>query len=104
MKSLRRSLHKDPGQPPTSVSGPVLPALSKPLSAIVPPKKVIRAFESYRSTNPQELSFQKGDFFHVLRDTNPQDMYFEANNPLTGARGLVPKRLFEEFSKSNAAQ
>ncbi|EPT01460.1 hypothetical protein FOMPIDRAFT_151275 [Fomitopsis schrenkii] len=67
--------------------------------AILPPKKVIRALSSYKSTAPQELSFEKGDFFHVLNDVNSQGLWYEAHNPMTGARGLVPCHLFEEFQK-----
>ncbi|KAG8833723.1 bud emergence protein 1, partial [Serendipita sp. 399] len=83
-----------------------LPTLSKPVSATVPPKKVIRALSSYRASAPQELSFTKGDFFYVIRDvshTNGSD-YYEAHNPVTGARGLVPREMFEGFDKANAAQ
>lgn len=75
-----------------------LPAVSKPPTAILPPQKVIRALQPYRSTAPQELSFKKGDFFYVLRDADNQ-AYYEAHNPVTGARGLVPRNLFEEFGK-----
>ena len=64
MKSLRKSLngHKD-----QHITSP-LPPLSKPLTAMQPPKKVIRALASHRANAPQELSFEKGDFFHVLKD------------------------------------
>lgn len=98
IKSLRKSLnsHKEPPQPITTSP---LPSLSKPSSAIVPPKKVIRALSSYKSTAPQELSFEKGDFFHVINDVNSQGLWYEAHNPMTGARGLVPCNLFEEFRK-----
>ncbi|KZT74561.1 hypothetical protein DAEQUDRAFT_807667 [Daedalea quercina L-15889] len=98
MKSLRKSLnsHKDP---PQHITTSPLPSLSKPPSAILPPKKVIRALSSYKSTAPQELSFEKGDFFHVLNDVNSQGLWYEAHNPMTGARGLVPCHLFEEFQK-----
>ncbi|KZT13143.1 uncharacterized protein LAESUDRAFT_639208 [Laetiporus sulphureus 93-53] len=100
MKTLRKSLngHKDQSQ---HISTP-LPSLSKPSSAIQPPKKVIRALDSYKSTAPQELSFEKGDFFHVLSDLNKQGVWYEAHNPMTGARGLVPCDMFEEFHKGAA--
>ena len=77
------------------------------VSAVVPPKKVIRALQAYRAQSPQELSFSKGDFFYVSRDINlgrgaPADLWYEAHNPMTGARGLVPCHMFEEFSKGAA--
>lgn len=99
MKSLRKSLNahghreKEP-----HISSP-LPPLSKPLTAIQPPKKVIRALGPYRASAPQELSFDKGDFFHVANDAVQAGQWYEAHNPISGARGLVPVALFEEFTK-----
>jgi hypothetical protein len=81
----------------------MLPSISRPNEKGQPPKKVIRALGGYKSAAPQELSFSKGDFFHVIRDPDEASNWYEANNPVTGARGLVPKNLFEEFSKGNAA-
>lgn len=109
MKSfgIRRSVRNDAGGPPApAYSSQTLPTLSKPVSAIVPPKKVIRALGTYRATAPQELSFVKGDFFYVIRDVinaNGSE-YYEAHNPVTGARGLVPRNMFEGFDKSSPAQ
>ncbi|KAF7355003.1 Protein scd2/ral3 [Mycena sanguinolenta] len=78
------------------------PAVSKPPSAILPPQKVIRALSEYRPQAPQQLPFKKGDFFYVLRDVDSNGTWYEAHNPVTGARGLVPKDRFEEFNKSAA--
>lgn len=99
MKSLRRSFHTKDGTP--QISTPI-PAVSKPTQSIQPPKKVIRALEDHRPQAANELGFQKGDFFHVVNELNNGEGYYEANNPMTGARGLVPKAKFEEFNKSNA--
>ena len=104
MKSLRKSLNGNKDNHHHHISTPApLPALSKPSNAVVPPKKVIRALGPYKSTAPQELSFEKGDFFHVINELEQGSGWYEANNPITGARGLVPKSKFEEFKKSNAA-
>lgn len=105
MRSIRKSLNN--GTKDTRVKSQIstpmpLPAVSKPPSAILPPQKVIRALSAHIPTAPQELSFKKGDFFYVLRDVDAQGQYYEAHNPVTGARGLVPRALFEEFSKSPA--
>nr|VWO96561.1 SH3 domain-containing protein [Ganoderma boninense] len=97
MKSLRKSLNGNKDQHHNISTPSPLPSLSKPSTAIQPPKKVIRALGPYKSTAPQELSFDKGDFFHVLHDNG--GLWYEAHNPMTGARGLVPSNLFEEFSK-----
>ncbi|KAF5387788.1 hypothetical protein D9615_000040 [Tricholomella constricta] len=104
MKSLRKSLNGSSGKDSgirAQISTPLpLPSVSKPPSAILPPQKVIRALSAYRPQAPQELPFQKGDFFYVLRDVENQGNWYEAHNPVTGARGLVPRSMFEEFSKS----
>ncbi|KAI0643757.1 hypothetical protein C8Q79DRAFT_928252 [Trametes meyenii] len=102
MKSLRKSLNGNKDHHNHHISTPTspLPTLSKPSNAIVPPKKVIKAINSYKSNTPQELSFEKGDFFHVLNDNG--GLWYEAHNPMTGARGLVPSHMFEEFMKGAA--
>ncbi|KAJ7499260.1 scd2/ral3 [Mycena latifolia] len=105
MKSIRKSLNgnKDGGIR-AQISTPVpLPAVSKPPSAILPPQKVIRALDAYRPQAPQELPFKKGDFFYVLRDVDNGGAWYEAHNPVSGARGLVPKDMFEEFNKNSAS-
>lgn len=101
MKSLRKSLNgsKEPFRAPISTPLP-LPAVAKPSSAISPPQKVIRALSAYRPQAPQELPFQKGDFFYVLKDVDNQGAWYEAHNPVSGARGLVPRSMFEEFQKN----
>jgi bud emergence protein 1 len=91
--------------------------LARPVNKVAPPQKVIRALVSHRSTNPQELSYQKGDFWYV---TSERDGWYEAlsrsclinrvveaisdnEDPLTGSRGLVPKQDFEEFNKGGVS-
>jgi len=69
---------------------------------MLPPKKVIRALQPYRPQAPQELGFSKGDFFYVVGEVDGGAGWYEAHNPVTGARGLVPKSCFEEFQKANA--
>ncbi|KAH9175164.1 hypothetical protein EDB89DRAFT_394493 [Lactarius sanguifluus] len=100
MKALRKSLNsKDSHQPPISTP---LPPLSKPPTAIAPPQQVIRATSGYRSPAPQQLSFQQGDFFYVIREVSEGGSWYEAHNPMTGARGLVPRAMFESFNKGAA--
>lgn len=100
MKTIRKSLNKDSIR--TQISTPMpLPSVSKPNAAVVPPQKVIKALNDYRPNAPQELSFKKGDFFYVINEFE-DGSYYEAHNPVTGARGLVVKNLFEEFKKTSA--
>ncbi|EEB06739.1 hypothetical protein SJAG_01794 [Schizosaccharomyces japonicus yFS275] len=67
--------------------------------AIEPPKKVIRALYDYRARGSEELSFSKGDFFHVIGREEDQAWY-EVCNPAVGARGYVPVKYFEELGKT----
>lgn len=72
-----------------------------------PPKKVIRALQSFRAQSHDQLSFDKGDFFHVVAeddgDGEPDDdtdVWFVASNPMTGARGRVPASHFQVLGRN----
>lgn len=115
MKGIRRSLNKDRIGAPTptfstlSTSAyPSIPAPAKvpspasanrPTAAPAPPKRVIRAITSYRARSNQELTFDQGDFFHVVSDDGGDD-WFDAANPMTGARGLVPASCFQVLGRN----
>ncbi|EST08216.1 Src homology-3 domain protein [Kalmanozyma brasiliensis GHG001] len=106
LKDFRRSLNKDRhsgGKPSASSASPGTFSNVKSAVTIQPPKLVIRAIRDYKSASPHELSFHKGDFFHVITDPAPNADWFEANNPMTNARGLVPASHFDVLSKSNRA-
>lgn len=68
--------------------------------AIVPPKKVIRALYDYEATSSQELSFSRGDFFHVIGRENDTDWYEACNPALPDARGLVPVAFFQALGRT----
>ncbi|KAG1780331.1 hypothetical protein EV702DRAFT_773880 [Suillus placidus] len=105
MKSLRKSLNGNRDIHRLEISTPLpLPSVSKPQNASLPPQKVIRAIAQYRPQGPQQLPFQKGDFFYVTGNVETQGDWYDAHNPVTGARGLVPKSMFEEFCKSPAVR
>ena len=61
---------------------------------------MIKALYDYTAQDAQELSFSKGDFFHVIsREDDPN--WYEACNPLIpSARGLVPVSYFEIIGKT----
>ncbi|KAK0519593.1 bud emergence protein 1 [Tilletia horrida] len=98
LKDFRRSLNKDRtsrGAAPTTYTG----VRSATAATKQPPSKVIRATRDYRARQPNELSFSKGDFFHVLNDsTHPE--WFEAVNPISNARGHVPAAYFDVLTKT----
>ncbi|KAK3848694.1 MAG: hypothetical protein J3R72DRAFT_470117 [Linnemannia gamsii] len=94
MSNLRRSLNK-------ASNGGLSPQRS-PAVAIAPPRKVIKALYDYNSQQTQELSFAKGDFFHVVGNEDDEDWY-EAANPITGARGFVPVTYFQSLEKTASA-
>ncbi|RGB38797.1 hypothetical protein C1646_651082 [Rhizophagus diaphanus] len=88
---FRRSVTKD------KISTPIaIPTKAPP--SILPPKKVIKALYDYDANGPKELSFSKGDFFHVVGNENDPDWY-EACNPATNKQGLVPVSYFQVLEK-----
>ncbi|MCJ1249146.1 bud emergence protein 1 [Trapelia coarctata] len=96
MKAIRRSIKGEKGETrPHHIS-----ITQKSALAILPPKKVIKALYDYTAQDAQELSFSKGDFFHVIsREDDPN--WYEACNPLIpSARGLVPVSYFEIIGKT----
>ncbi|KAG0197761.1 bud emergence protein 1 [Mortierella sp. GBA30] len=90
MQNLRRSLQNK------SSSGGLSPRAP---AALAPPRKVIKALYDYNSQQNEELSFTKGDFFHVVGNEDDEDWY-EAFNPVTGARGYVPVTYFQILEKN----
>jgi len=89
MKALRRSIKGEKDKPNTaSIS-------HKSAIAIVPPKMVIRALYDYEARSDQELSFSRGDFFHVIGREDDTEWYEACNPALSNARGLVPVAFFQ---------
>lgn len=62
--------------------------------------QVIRALYDFEARSDQELSFQKGDFFHVIGRENDTEWYEACNPVLPDARGLVPVRFFLALEKT----
>ncbi|KAH8839117.1 hypothetical protein MCOR27_011753 [Pyricularia oryzae] len=94
MKALRRSIKGDKDKQPQISIAP------KSAVAIVPPKKVIRALYDYEAQSTQELSFSRGDFFHVIGRENDTDWYEACNPALPDARGLVPVAFFQALGRT----
>ncbi|KAK0702054.1 hypothetical protein B0T26DRAFT_659422 [Lasiosphaeria miniovina] len=93
-KALRRSIKGEKENKPHISIAP------KSAVAIVPPKKVIRALYDYEAQTAQELSFSRGDFFHVIGRENDQDWYEACNPALPDARGLVPVAFFQALGRT----
>ncbi|KAL8298244.1 hypothetical protein RB600_002988 [Gaeumannomyces tritici] len=93
-KALRRSIKGDKDKQPQLSVAP------KSAVAIVPPKKVIRALYDYEARSSQELSFSRGDFFHVIGREDDQDWYEACNPALPDARGLVPVAFFQALGRT----
>ncbi|KAH7035639.1 uncharacterized protein B0I36DRAFT_373014 [Microdochium trichocladiopsis] len=94
MQALRRSIKGDKDKTPQVSIAP------KSAVAIVPPKKVIRALYDYEAQQSQELSFSRGDFFHVIGRENDTDWYEACNPALPDARGLVPVAFFQALGRT----
>lgn len=100
IQAIRRSLKSDKDrQSHTAQHVSITP---KSAISIVPPKKVIKALYDYEPVNQnrQELSFHKGDFFHVLSRENDTEWYEACNPTIPTARGLVPVAYFEVIGKT----
>ncbi|KAG0051645.1 bud emergence protein 1 [Gryganskiella cystojenkinii] len=101
MQNLRRSLqtkNSSGGLSPNPNGGGGGGRMGPP--TLAPPRKVIKALYDYNSQQNEELSFQKGDFFHVIGNEDDEDWY-EACNPVSGARGYVPVTYFQILEKSH---
>lgn len=72
---------------------------SSPIDYALLPKKIIKATLSYTAQSQHELSFEKGDFFHVVGRENDHH-WFAVNNPLTNVHGLVPVSYFQVVDKA----
>ncbi|KAK8051087.1 SH3 domain-containing protein [Apiospora rasikravindrae] len=95
IQALRRSIKGDKDKNPQIGIGP------KSAVAIVPPKRlVIRALYDYTAQSNQELSFSRGDFFHVIGRENDSDWYEACNPALPDARGLVPVAFFQALGRT----
>jgi hypothetical protein len=86
-KSLRR-LTK------TKISTPIAQ-----INTLELPKKIIKALYDYQAKAPHEISFKKGDFFHVTGRENDLD-WFEACNPASNLKGVVPVSYFQVIDKT----
>ncbi|KAI3342786.1 hypothetical protein F4824DRAFT_494584 [Ustulina deusta] len=94
IQALRRSIKGDKDKSPQISIAP------KSAVAIVPPKKVIRALYDYEAQSTQELSFSRGDFFHVIGREEDNDWYEACNPALPDARGLVPVSFFQALGRT----
>ncbi|KAF9197429.1 bud emergence protein 1 [Haplosporangium sp. Z 27] len=95
MPNLRRSLqnkHNAGGLSPTR-------SYATTTTAMEPPRKIIKALYDFNTQQPEELSFARGDFFHVVGNEDDEDWY-EAFNPVTGAKGYVPVAYFQILEKT----
>lgn len=65
-----------------------------------PLRQVIRALYDYEARSAQELSFSRGDFFHVIGREDDADWYEACNPALPDARGLVPVAFFQALGRT----
>lgn len=70
-----------------------------PLNA---PSEVAQATRSHIARNNNELSFKKGDFFHIVaRNVVASDGTIEIFDPIHGSRGRAPASCFKFFEKTH---
>ncbi|KAI8645180.1 hypothetical protein BD408DRAFT_362158 [Parasitella parasitica] len=70
------------------------------VKALESPKKIIKALYDYQAKTPHEITFKKGDFFHVTGRENDTD-WFEACNPASNLKGIVPVPFFQVIDKTD---
>ncbi|KAG0167814.1 bud emergence protein 1 [Apophysomyces sp. BC1015] len=92
LRSARLSVVKNNISTPVSLKTPQL-------AAIAPPKKVIKALYDYQAQNSHELSFSRGDFFHVTEQEDDPH-WFNACNPVTNSQGWVPVHYFQIIERN----
>lgn len=71
-----------------------------PADALCFSRQVIRALYDYEARSDQELSFSRGDFFHVIGREDDADWYEACNPALPDARGLVPVAFFQALGRT----
>lgn len=81
---------------PTNSKPPPLPWLDHNMTL---PRKIIKATMSHSAHQLHMLSFEKGDFFHVVGRENDAHWY-AVTNPLTNMNGLVPVHCFDVVDKA----
>ncbi|SAM00048.1 hypothetical protein [Absidia glauca] len=81
---------------PNDSQPPPLPWLDHNMTL---PRKIIKATKSHSAHQLHILSFEKGDFFHVVGRENDAHWY-AVNNPLTNLNGLVPVNCFDVVDKA----
>lgn len=69
------------------------------LTSLELPKKIIKALHDYQAKTTTELSFKKGDFFHVTGREHDTE-WFEACNPASNLKGIVPVSYFQVIDKT----
>ncbi|VEU23814.1 DEKNAAC104973 [Brettanomyces naardenensis] len=65
------------------------------------PSEVVQATTAYIAQRAGELSFNKGDFFHVV--SRPDDSTIEVQDPIRNLSGTVPASSFKFFEKPQRA-
>lgn len=77
------------------------PKISTPIAQVTLdlPKKIIKALYDYQAKAPHEITFKKGDFFHVTGRENDSE-WFEACNPASQLKGIVPVSHFQVIDKT----
>lgn len=73
-------------------------SFNNPLNA---PTEVAQAINSHIARNNNELSFKKGDFFHVISNLPLSDGTIEIFDPVNNVHGKAPLNCFKLFEKTH---
>ncbi|GMG26738.1 unnamed protein product [Ambrosiozyma monospora] len=64
------------------------------------PTKVVQAISPYIAQRSGELSFQKGDFFHIASGCEADEI-IEIHDPVKNIKGKAPSKCFKFFDKTH---
>ncbi|KAI7870727.1 hypothetical protein BDF14DRAFT_1768726 [Spinellus fusiger] len=92
LRTTQPTVAKDKISPPISLPSPSSGTANTP-------KQVIKALYDYQAHTNYQISFQQGDFFHVLSQDKEKHWY-EVINPTTMAKGVVPSNHFQVLEKT----
>lgn len=86
-----------------TTSGNSIFGSNDPLNPLNAPTEVAQATSFHRARNANELSFKRGDFFHVISAAPSQDGTIEIFDPVKNLKGRAPAACFKIFEKTHHA-
>ncbi len=101
-KAKDRTSKEKAGHSSTGSSGQSSSTLYDPHNPLNAPTEVAQATQFHTARNAGEISFKKGDFFHILSDKKvANDGTIEIFDPIHNRKGRAPANCFKIFEKTH---